>query len=130
MTGTFCTSCEASVPDYELGQDRLPCPNCGATGRSFRVTATAQVNLHTGHRLKIKDPSLPSKKKVRVDAYSGVEPSHKHGKLVRVNRTIDRNSGQYTEKVSDLQTGETFHDCDEPLSKHIGHGSAKSKHEP
>lgn len=62
--------------------------------------------------------------------YSGIEHSQKHGKLVRVHRTIDKDNDRYTEKVIDIQTGEVLHECDEPLSKHINHGTAKNRGEP
>lgn len=31
----------------------------------------------------------------------------------------------YSERVKDEKTGQIIHQCDEPLSKHQGHGSAK-----
>jgi len=40
---------------------------------------------------------------------------------------IDRRNDRYTEHVVDPHTNETFHYCDEPLSAHQGHDSAKNK---
>jgi hypothetical protein len=34
---------------------------------------------------------------------------------------------RYREKVTDYETGEVLRDCDDPLSQHQGHGSAKLK---
>lgn len=90
---------------------------------------TDGIVFYDGHRAKSKNPALPSDEKLRVDTYLGVEPSHKYGKLVRVHRTIDRDNDWYSEKVVDIQTEEVFHECEEPLSEHFGHGTAKLKDE-
>jgi len=39
---------------------------------------------------------------------------------------IDRERDCYLERVTDPQTGAVIHACDEPLSAHWGHGSARS----
>jgi hypothetical protein len=91
------------------------------------MTLTDSISLHDGHRVKAKNSALPSNKKLRFDTYSGIEPSHKFGKLVRVHRTIDRDNNRYIEKVIDLQSGEVLHECDEPLSDHINRGTAKHR---
>ena len=98
--------------------------------RAYFETVTDRLIAHDGHRAKVKRPSLPSAKKLRFDTYSGVEHSHKYGKLVRVHRTIDKDNDRYMEKVIDMQTGAILHECDEPLSQHINHGTAKQRGEP
>jgi hypothetical protein len=40
---------------------------------------------------------------------------------------IDRAGDWYEETVVDLATGETIHECSEPLSEHWEHGSARGK---
>lgn len=40
-------------------------------------------------------------------------------------RPIDRSNVIYREEVIDPTTGRVIHHCEEPLSKHRGHGSAK-----
>ena len=42
-------------------------------------------------------------------------------------RIIDRKHDRYVEKVSHYDSEEVVHRCEEPLSEHKGHGSAKSK---
>jgi hypothetical protein len=49
----------------------------------------------------------------------------KTGQWVQLTRTIDRSADWYSEKVVDTRTGEVVHQCEEPLSAHRGHGSAK-----
>jgi hypothetical protein len=46
---------------------------------------------------------------------------------VHRQRVIDRDNDRYFEKITDYDTGEIIHYCEEPLSQHINHGSAKSK---
>ena len=76
---------------------------------------------------KIKDPNLPSRKKVRAEFYQGYEKSEALGKDVRKTRDIDRCNNLYHEKVEDPETGEIVHECTEPLSNHRGHGNDKKK---
>lgn len=40
-------------------------------------------------------------------------------------RLIDWGNDRYKEVVTDPETGIIVHHCEEPLSKHRGHGSAK-----
>jgi len=40
-------------------------------------------------------------------------------------RLIDRMNDWYHKKITDPKTGKTIHECQEPLSNHKGHGSAK-----
>jgi hypothetical protein len=42
-------------------------------------------------------------------------------------RVIDREEDFYFERITDLETGEVIHHCEEPLSSHQGHGGAKAK---
>ena len=130
MSGTSCANCEAALLDDLPGLARVPCPHCGSTSRSYLESLSDGIVAHDGYRAKVKRPSLPSAKKLRADTYSGVEHSHKLGKLVRVHRTIDKDNDRYIEKVIDMQTCEILHECDEPLSKHINHGTAKHRGEP
>jgi hypothetical protein len=53
--------------------------------------------------------------------------SHSRQKVVHRHRAIDRDNDLYVERVTDYETGEIIHECQEPLSSHINHGSAKKK---
>jgi hypothetical protein len=46
---------------------------------------------------------------------------------MQLTRIIDREKDLYKEVVKDPDTGEIVHECEEPLSQHIGHGTAKCK---
>lgn len=127
MSETSCAECNQLLLADTPGQDLAPCPHCGSKRRSYLFTLTDEIAIHDGHRAKAKSPDFRSDKKLRLDTYSGVEPSHKYGKLVRVHRTIDRDRDWYSERVVDIQTGEILHQCEEPLSEHFGHGTAKPR---
>jgi len=45
------------------------------------------------------------------------------------SRIINKYNDKYLEKVTDPETGDVIHHCEEPLSKHFGHGSDKFKKE-
>ena len=92
---------------------------------SIRVAFQDSVSAHDSLVMKLKDPALPSKKKERVVHRSGRERSQGSNRTVDKERIIDRRNDWYMERVIDCETGEIIHDCDEPLSDHQGHGSAR-----
>jgi len=49
------------------------------------------------------------------------------GAVAQHYRKVDRDGDRYTETVTMRDTDEIVHHCDEPLSKHKGHGSDRSK---
>jgi hypothetical protein len=61
------------------------------------------------------------------EGISGDDLHRKSGKWMKKERLIDREKDHYKEVVTDPQTGQVIHHCDEPLSKHTGHGSAKKR---
>ena len=44
-----------------------------------------------------------------------------------MRRTVDRDGNWYRETFLDPETGEVLHHCEEPLTEHRGHGSAKGR---
>jgi hypothetical protein len=74
--------------------------------------------------MKIKAKGL-GQKKPHVELKQGPSDSHELGKPVERVYLIDRGNDRYFEKVSDYETGELIHHDEEPLSEHIGRGSAK-----
>lgn len=49
----------------------------------------------------------------------------KSGHWFRLERVIDRARDWYRELISDRRTGKVIRHFEEPLSKHIGHGTAR-----
>ena len=82
---------------------------------------------HDSLRGKVKDPRATGKKKVIREMFTGADMHQQSGKWYQKDRVVDRKSNRYSEKVTDPETGEVIHHCDEPLDKHIGHGSAKTR---
>jgi hypothetical protein len=64
-------------------------------------------------------------KKPFIEQLGGADLCRKTGEWMEKSRVIDRDNDKYTEIVKDPKTGEVVYQCEEPLSKHVNHGSAK-----
>lgn len=117
-----CARCRAEVPDSLRG-----CPQCGSEDQLQILCIKEDVGLeiHDGLDGRLKDPSLRAAKKLRVRFFAGSEQRKSDGKWMNKGRIIDRDNDKYKEVVTDPVTGEIIRKCDEPLSTHQGHGSAK-----
>lgn len=120
-----CSSCNNPLEDTTL-QKNDSCPNCGGANKTFNLTVEEKVTIRDGLGRKAKRPGA---KKPYIEDLSIPDHSHKLQKVVHRARTIDRDNDRYFEKITDYETGETIHHCEEPLSQHQGHGSAKKKHD-
>jgi len=90
-----------------------------------------QLRPHGAVTIKQRDPDKAG------DPMTGYgKPSREHvigpetsasGRLVMKERHIDKQSDSYLERITDMETGEVIHECEEPLSMHRGHGDAKKK---
>ncbi len=69
----------------------------------------------------------PNKAKFNVEEIKGRAWASSLGHWVSYYRKIDRNKDLYVERVVDEETGNVLRDCEEPLSKHTGRGSTKTK---
>jgi len=90
--------------------------------------ASDGFRLYPGIGYKVKDPSKTGKAKVKSEGSIKYGKSQKTALVKRVQE-IDRENDEYKESVTNAETGEIIHSCEEPLSSHTGHGSAK-KEEP
>ena len=66
-----------------------------------------------------------TKERPFYEAKSGAELHRKSGKWMNREMVVDRETDRYLEVVTDPETGEVVHRCEEPLSEHRGHGDAK-----
>lgn len=122
---TECADCGAPITtDADATEMRRPCEECGSTKRAHSVSIVETLVVRDGYGLKAK---RPGQKKPYVEDMSMPDYSHSRGKHVHKKRVIDRDNDQYFEKISDYETGEVIHHCEEPLSQHQGHGDAKRK---
>lgn len=123
-----CAKCGESLDSIDLAvEPRIPCPGCGSTARAYTATSTSGFRIFDSLHGRLKRPSLPSDKKLRWESFIGYEYSHKRQKIVRKVRMFDKDTDEYVERVTDIETGEIIHECVEPFTKHVGHGTAKKK---
>jgi hypothetical protein len=99
-----------------------PCSVCGSTRRIHNISITETLVIRDEYRQKAKHPG---QKKPYIEDISGSDYSRDRGKHVHLQRIIDRDNDYYFEKITDYETGEVIHHCEEPLSQHQGHGDAK-----
>ena len=122
---TECADCGAPVDNHaDASEMRKPCNACGSIKRIHNVSITETIVARDGFGLKAK---RPGEKKPYVEDLSMPDYSYSRGKHVHRQRVIDRDKDHYFEKITDYETGEVIHHCEEPLSQHRGHGDAKRK---
>ena len=130
VTALNYSNCGEPFPlELVSSQDKLPCARCGSTARHVTVTVEDSITLHERLGWETNDPNLASRKKqkkTRVEGSTGSEWSARFQKMVHKERLIDRKNNRYEELVTDRETGDVIHEVNEPLSQHIGHGSAKT----
>jgi predicted nucleic acid-binding Zn-ribbon protein len=120
-----CTNCNTQVDtSTDTTELRAACPSCGSSARNYYVHIEESVVLRDGLGLKAK---RPGQKRPYFESKSVPNQSVTREKVVHLERVFDRDNNRYFEQVTDYETGEVIHKCDEPLSDHVGHGSAKSK---
>ena len=105
-------------------EDREPCPACGSTNRAIKVHAVSTVKVHTSLRTKGR---RQGEKRPFQEQVVGDDLHRKSGRWMKLHRIIDRENDRYRETVTDPETGEAVHECDEPLSDHKGHGSDRHR---
>jgi hypothetical protein len=125
-TSVHCGNCKLVLDEDPSVQPslRTPCPSCGSTSRMFDCTITEKIGVTTRMIMKAK---RQGKGKPFIEQVTGADIQRKTNKQVHLDRVIDREHDVYKEMVTDSETGEIIHQCEEPLTKHQGHGSAKKK---
>lgn len=120
-----CANCAAEI---DIGRDtsdhRVPCDKCGSNKRVHNISIVETLIIYDGYGTQAK---RPGENRPYVEDKSMSSYSHRLGKFVRHERLIDRDNDHYRETVTDYDSGEIIHHCEEPLSQHIAHGSAKLK---
>lgn len=126
-----CKKCgfQAEVKDEPLPNS---CPICGSMPLIRHILyGTASIGsfgvIHDSVEIKAKNHNLVSKKKLRKHIKAGTDLYKKMGTYVYKYWLLDRDNNRYVETVIDLVSSGVIHHCDEPLSEHIGHGSAKNQ---
>jgi len=116
-----CKPCDALVlSEIENDDpDHVTCRGCGAKLVPFTRPGTMMKGkVWRGEQIGKRD--LLSQMRVAFT------PQHsRNAALARHERTIDHHNDRYSEKVTICDTGEVIHLCEEALSAHQGHGSAR-----
>jgi hypothetical protein len=120
---TTCGSCGEAIDEaLDTGDTRRPCVACGSTARVFGVQIDEAITLRSGFGFKQK--RLGHKRPI-AEGFSRPETFRRTGAAVERSIRINRENDRYTETVTEYDTGVVIHHCDEKLSEHTGHGSAK-----
>lgn len=103
------------------------CPFCGNALEMTQGNLTFEFIMLNNVTVTNKNTGKKKYKYVVKQSKSGFTHSIKLNRPVLRITEIDRRNNRYFEEIFDDQRNETIHLCDEPLDKHIGHGSAKFK---
>lgn len=107
----------------EVDSDRggLACFECGAT-----LTPIMEPGSYLRGKMWRSGKSKSKGLLAKIDV--AIRPQiDRGGALGRHERLVDRETNRYFERVTIFDSGEITHLCDEPLTEHTGHGSAKGK---
>ena len=121
----FCTDCGNALESTgATGDSSRSCPACGSIRRTLSASVTESVIARDGMRMKAK---RPGQKEPYLETRS--EPSYSVDlqKYVHLERVVDRDADRYSEKVTIYEDQSVIHECNEALSEHQNHGSAKPK---
>jgi phage FluMu protein Com len=121
-----CGKCgqELIEPTSTPFENRVPCPHCGSFSRAYfaSIHETTTIREKIGMKGKRGGTGKPF-----IETVSGDDLLKTTGKWNKLERVIDRENNLYSEKIIDPETGKIIYQCEEPLSEHKGHGSAKKK---
>ena len=123
-TVVTCGSCGADLDESpQTAPDRRSaCPKCGSKSRLFKVHVTGTVRVRSELVAKAFEPG---RRKAFLEHKAGDSFFRKAQRWVKRVMRIDRRNNGYLEHVVDPHTGDTIHFCDEALTEHRNHGSAK-----
>ncbi len=115
-----CSNCGFVFQNEQLNEPiekRKPCPECGSQSRTIRLAIKAKAEVLARMKLKARKPtSTRKKRRPNYESDSGKKIG-KNGKLVSIERIIDRDSNHYKEVIKD-KDGNVIVNKDEKLSEH------------
>ena len=115
-----CSNCGFVFQNDELNEPiekRKPCPKCGSQKRTVHLVFKESLGLLERMKLKARKPTSMHKKHRPDYELEQGRKIGKNGKLVSIERIIDRDSDHYKEIVKD-KDGKVIVDKDEKLSEH------------
>jgi hypothetical protein len=122
-----CNNCGAALAEeVSVADPRQPCPVCGSTARRFDVAVVEKCEVEAFLGMEGRRAGLSRQKGWFIRSFTRLAPQvSRGGALAYLTRIFDRDADRYVETVTMRETGEVVHSCDEPLSAHQGHGSAR-----
>jgi hypothetical protein len=123
---TRCGQCGKPLnePPSMPVEQRTACPSCGSTVRAFSIEISSTLEVHGQRRLKGRRASGGAP---FIEQKVGSDLHRKTGIWMKLERVIDRAHDWYRERIMSPKTGEVIRECEEPLSQHQGHGTAKKR---
>ncbi len=123
-----CQECGTIIvePLNLVEAERKPCPSCGSKSRKLEIEIREKIKLDIHDKVKTKGRHKPTEKPF-IEEQIGDDFYKKEGKWVHKSVLIDRDNDKYKELIVDKKTNKVIHKCEEPLSRHTGHGTAKYK---
>jgi len=91
------------------------------------IIFSSELRILDGIRFKHIDTTKTGRRKIRSEGFNSYSYSVRLDQLVTHERYIDREKDRYFELVTNVDTGQVIHRCDEKLSEHCGHGSDKKR---
>lgn len=123
----YCGQCKELLAESTGAFPRSACPFCGSMDRHYDAQAYEAVGIKEFVEVRHKNPAFPSKGKLRIHYKFGDELYRDRGIWIKKDWMANRDSDRYKEIITVPETGEIIHHCEEPLSQHINHGTAKKK---
>jgi ribosomal protein L40E len=117
----ICADCNSLLPN-----ENDKCMKCGSTKKVIKLHFKDKISIHEGLCFKVKDKTKNSKNNPVLDVFHGNQIQKCTGEWVNKKREIDKTNNRYYEHIETLD-GKELHHCDEKLTDHQGHGSAKIK---
>lgn len=117
----ICLDCKQELPE-----NAKVCPYCKSPQLKWSITVRTTLSFGISDEMKIKNFLYPCRKRLRYDAkYGNVLSQMTDNGRANIERIIDKDNNRYYEHVEDCN-GTIIHHCEESLSEHYGHGSAKN----
>ncbi len=96
----------------------------GPSEKTIAIVVHEEVSAKDGMKLALRKKGM---KRPLVERISMPDSSRDTGNPVHIERLIDRQNDRYSESVTDQATKAVIHECEEPLSSHTSHGSARKR---
>lgn len=123
-----CPSCHKGIfVRTEVRADNVRTKHFSCGHAKHEVELEGKLDFHASLAYKAKPDG---KGKPYLEGKTGEDLHRRTGKWMLLERVIDRAKNLYREIVKDPDTGKVVHRCEEPLTQHRGHGSAKKKEKP